>query len=764
METVRGVRKAPEEDTSIDFRLYLAVILFRWKLIAVCFLYTLLAGVIYLHVAPKRYASRTDIMIYRDPLLSVSKEGARWTNLRTHSYMMNHAQLHERVVDRLAGEWAEQVGGRKSMRPRVQVTSARGVNPMLRVTVQSHDREYTRAFLAALIEEHQEEWKSVQQQSRNSAGEMLDRELVRLDQQIRSAEDDLIEYQRLHDIARTEARGTMESRYLVGLMQRRNQLTTQLMLLEAQYPELESANAAVISSVARLTRDTGNVEMADDYPEDAVVVPERERPLAARPDDEEDGWQRGFQELRVRLVQLQEEEAEMAVVLRDDNPRLQEVRSEIARIEQQLETMAKVQMRDLRDRHQALLIQLNAIESAEYKWQARNLMASQRQAEYKRLQSVVARLVNHYNTLYGRLHDMRVSEELKAEHFIPEEIRTPQKPVWPDPFKILMAALAGGLGSGFGLAFFMQMTDNKIHTIKDVEDGLGIPFLGGIPYWANSGLESTIRPIVTEEQSTGAIEAYRALRTTVLAALNSKNDKVLLISSADSREGKTLTALNLSIMVAQMGKRVLLVDMDLRRGRIHRSLGLERDPGITDVLREGLALKQAVQASRIENLDVAPSGGEIDDSAELLQTIDIQKFFFSVYDDYDYIFVDTSPVLRVTDPVILATQGIGQVLYVARVGHTPKPMLRYSLDMLKDANLLGLVMNSIEMHRISSLYYAYQYPNYAYYSNAYTYGYNYYYYDDVQGTGRRHYRRGTSLRSRFRRMSASIRRKLFPIS
>ncbi len=755
-------RKPPEEETSIDFRLYLAIILFRWKWITVCFLYALLAAVIYLHVAPRRYQSRTEIMIYRDPLLAVSREGARWTNLRTHIYMLSHNRLHERVVQRLSDQWADRVGGRARMYPRVTASQGRGVNPMVVVVVQSHNREYTRAFLQALVEEHQQEWQSVQRQARNSASDMLERELARLDQQIRAAEDDLIEYQRLHDIARVEARGTMESRYLVGLMQRRNQLSTEIMLLEAQHPHLQEANASVISDVARLTRDTGLVRSVDDIPDEVAFVAERDLSITSeRNGDTVDEAIAGFQSLRVRLLQLQEEEAELAVSLRDDNPRLRDLRNDIRRIERQLQTMAEVQIRNLQDRHQALSIQLGAIETAEYQWQARNLMASQRQAEYRRLQSVVSRLVTHYNTLYGRLHDMRVSEELKAEHFIPEEVRTRDTPIWPDPMRILAVALAVGLGGGFGLAFFLQMTDNKIHSIKDVEGGLGIPFLGGIPFWAHSGLESTIRPIVTEEHSTGAIEAYRALRTTVLTALRQKNDKVLLITSADSREGKTLTALNMSIMVAQMGKRVLLVDMDLRRGRIHRSLGLERDPGVTDVLREGFALKQAVQRTRIENLDVAPSGSDIDDSAELLQTIDIQKFFFSVYDDYDYIFVDTSPVLRVTDPVILASQGIGQVLYVARVGHTPKPMLRYSLDMLKDANLLGLVMNSIEMHRISSLYYAYQYPNYAYYSNAYTYGYNYYYYDEKGGSGRRHKRLG-GLKGSFRRMGDSVRRAIFP--
>jgi capsular exopolysaccharide synthesis family protein len=320
-----------------------------------------------------------------------------------------------------------------------------------------------------------------------------------------------------------------------------------------------------------------------------------------------------------------------------------------------------------------------------------------------------------------------------------------------------LMALVAGLGSGFGLALLLQVVDNKVQSIKDVEDILGVPFLGGIPYWAHSGLESAIRPIVTEEHSTGAIEAYRALRTSVLSELNKRNEKILMVTSADSREGKTLTTLNMAIMIAQMGKRVLLIDMDLRRGRLHRSLGLDREPGVNDVLREGGSLKDIVQPARIENLYVAPSGSGIDDSAELLQSSDIVTLLIDVQDDYDYVLIDTSPVLRVTDTVILATQGIGQVLYVARVNHTPKQMIRYSLDMLKDANVIGLVMNSIEMHKISSLYYAYQYPNYAYYSNAYTYGYNYYYYDDADKQGGRRHHRGTitdrikKARSRFRK-------------
>jgi len=660
--------------------------------------------------------------------------------------MLQNPRVHGRVINRLAEAWAEKVGGRHLMYPHLVVGVAKGLNPMVQLSVQSVNASYGAKFLEGLVEEHGQEWQNIQRQAQSAAGDILEDELVRLAERIRSAEDDLIEYQRLNDIARVEARGTMESRYLAALMERRSQLTTELMLLEAQYPAMKDASAAVIRDVGKLTRETGEVSALEEEPEDARDAAGPAKPSVTGVDSDEDEESKGFRSLRVQLAELEKEEAELAKNLKADHPKLKEVRDQIESIRDELTVSAEVQMQELRDRHKALTIQLEAIETAEYKWQAKNLMASQRQAEYKRLASVVERFERNYSQVYSRLHEMRVAEELKAERIVPEEIMKGDTPVWPDPMKILLVALVGGLGSGFGLAFLSQLVDNKVQSIKDVEDILGVPFLGGIPYWAHSGLESAIRPIVTEEHSTGAIEAYRALRTSVISELNKQHEKILMITSADSREGKTLTALNMSIMVAQMGKRVLVIDMDLRRGRLHRSLGLDREPGVTDVLREDGSLKDIIQPARIENLYVAPSGSGIDDSAELLQSSDIVQLLVDVQDDYDYIIIDTSPVLRVTDTVILATQGIGQVLYVARVNHTPKPMIRYSLDMLKDANILGLVMNSIEMHKISSLYYAYQYPNYAYYSNAYTYGYNYYYYDEKGGSGRRHRRGGFSDR------------------
>ncbi len=730
-----------EQPQSIDFRQYVGIIFFRWQIIAVCFLYCLLAGVLYIHVAPKKYLTEAKITLYRDPLLALNQPRERnpyWTSFSLHEHMLTNPRLIQRVVGVLKDEWGERLTNARQMELPVTVSRTRGISRLFSVSVKSGNPEYNEAFLSTLILEHQVEWENLQIQSRDAAGDMLESELARLEQQIKEAEDDKLEYQRLHDIARTEARSTMESRYLEALMERRNQISTELMLLEAQFPMLKDASASLISDVGSLTKETGEVktpEEVDDEDEEGdteerATLPAALRDAGAGAPTVSEEWQN----LSAKLARLEQREEQMASEVFEPTPPLVAVRKEIQKVRERLELARNLELARLQDRHKALTIQRDAVEAAEYKWQAKNLLASQRKAEYNRIAGVVERYEANYSTLFERLHDMRVSEELKAERFnVSEDPATGDRPVWPDPLKILLMALAGGLGSGFGLALLLQVLDNKVQSIKDVEEELGVPFLGGVPYWVHSGLEAMIRPIVTEEHSAGAVEAYRALRTTIVTALDKVNEKILLVTSADSREGKTLTTLNMAIMIAQMGKKVLLVDMDLRRGCLHRSLGVDRSPGVTDALQKGLSLREYLSGTRIENLDIVPTGSSVDDAAELLQSTGIVNLFAEVQDDYDYILVDTSPVLRVTDTVILASQGIGVVLYIARVNHTPKPLIRYSLGMLQDARVLGLVMNSIEMHKISSLYYTYQYPNYAYYSNAYAYGYNYYYYGDVRG-------------------------------
>jgi capsular exopolysaccharide synthesis family protein len=333
--------------------------------------------------------------------------------------------------------------------------------------------------------------------------------------------------------------------------------------------------------------------------------------------------------------------------------------------------------------------------------------------------------------LYARLNDLRVDQEFKAERlWVSCPVQTNSAPVWPNAYKIFLAVLMAGLSSGVALAFLAHFFDDKVQSITDVEKAVGVPFLGGVPFWVHSDLVSRVRPIVSDEHRSGAAEAYRALRTNVMAAVEKAGKKFMLITSADSKEGKTLTSLNLALMMAKTGKRILLLDMDLRRGVLHKSFELDRTPGIINALAEKQPLGSVVRATNHPNLWFASAGSAEGNTSELLHGVELESFLGGVSEQYDYVILDSAPVLRVTDTVILAGCPLVCVIYVVHANRTSKPVIRYSLDMLGDVHVIGMIVNSIEMHRISSLYYVYQYPNYAYYSYAYRYGYNYDLYDE----------------------------------
>ncbi len=732
-----------QEQQKLDPRVYFAILFFRWKLIMVCFLYCLLGGVLYLEVVPKEYLASCKVMMYRDPTLSVSNQGEMWRNMNMYNHFLTSTRMRVRVVQLLRERWAREVGSEAALWLGVNIYIDRALN-MITITARSTNPHYGQAFLQTLLDEFQKEINNVKRESYSSATSVLSEELDRLSDRIRSAEEDVVEYERLHQMAYVENKASLERGYLGALMSRQQQLNSEIYMLDAQFPRLKGEDLFVIRDVNTLTRETGAVAP----PNEPLTGAARDKALAeagvrdqpARTDDLDSRLEElgRYQDLRVQLMRLQQREQELTQTLRPEHPEIQAVKSKIAEMKGQLDFSATVEFERLKSRRKALTIQSEALAQAERRWQDSYLMASRKQSDLRHLSLAVSRIESMYQNLYSRLQELKVDEELKSEHFlVAEDIGSSGRPIWPDPLKILLVTLMAGLGSGFGLALLTHVLDNKVQSITDVESLIGVPFLGGVPYWVHSGLHSRIRPIVSEEHSTGAAEAYRALRTNVISALEKAGQKVALLTSADSKEGKTLTVLNLAIMTARTGRKVLLMDADLRRGVLHKSLDRERSPGITDMLKEKRPLRDVIAKTAFDNLWFAPAGTPHKNTAELLHSADLRAFLAEAREEFDVIYMDSAPVLRITDTVILASPQLCSVIYVAHANRTPKSTIRYSIDMLEDAHVIGLIVNSIEMHRISSLYYAYQYPNYAYYSYAYAYGYDYYLHDEAGVTGRR---------------------------
>lgn len=725
------------EQKKVDPRIYLGIIVFRWKLVVICFLYSLLGGVVYLQFAPKEYSTYASIMIYRDPSTQIESQTYQWSASQTHIALMQSEGFQNRVIEVLLPRWLKRLGGDKDeLLPKTyKVTRAGGAaaanartvsDISLILSVRNSHPAYARAFLREVIRQFQIQRDLVKQESYGSATRILEDELLRLKDKIRSAEDDVIEYQRVNQMEVVAAKGSLELGYLNQLVGRQQQLNTERWMLEVQYPKLKGQSRAMIESALAMTRATGEVSPFQAGTNEAEAATTTGPILK----DEKSKADEAIMETQLKLARLERQRTDLAVYTQPENPKLRALDDEITALKKDLQLQADVEYTKVKDRMAAITYQIDALEEAQRRWRNSYLIASKKGSDMRQLQAAVTRLENTYSQLQVKLNDLRVEQEIKGEHFIIwQPVKTDEIPVWPDPLKILIAVLVIGLGSGLGLAMVAFFMDDKIQSVTDVESVVGVPFLGGVPFWVHGDLTNRVRPIVSDQHRSGAAEAYRALRTNVLAAVEKAGKKIILLTSADSKEGKTLTTLNLSIMMAKTGKKVLLLDMDLRRGLLHKSFERERAPGIVDVLKEGRPLSDVVVKTNQDNLWFAPAGSVEKNTSELLHSVDLEVFFAKVMEEYDYIVMDTAPVLRVTDTVILSGCPLVCVIYVAHANKTSKPTIKYSLDMLGDVHVIGMIVNSIEMHRISSLYYAYQYPNYAYYSYAYRYGYNYDLYD-----------------------------------
>jgi capsular exopolysaccharide synthesis family protein len=214
-------------------------------------------------------------------------------------------------------------------------------------------------------------------------------------------------------------------------------------------------------------------------------------------------------------------------------------------------------------------------------------------------------------------------------------------------------------------------------------------------------------------------ESYRALRTSLLLTSLGAPPKTILITSALPREGKTTTSINTAIVLAQKGVRVLLIDADLRRPSIHKTLGMGPRVGLSNVLTGGATLQQATMRSPVlPNLYVLPAGTPPPNPAELMASVQMNDMLTQLRDQYDHIVVDTPPTLSVTDAVVLSTRADAVVL-VIRSAQTTKPALRRARDILAQVNarVSGVLLNAVNLDS-PDYYYYYEYQG--------KYGHRYY--------------------------------------
>ncbi|HEV2424123.1 MAG TPA: polysaccharide biosynthesis tyrosine autokinase [Terriglobia bacterium] len=320
-----------------------------------------------------------------------------------------------------------------------------------------------------------------------------------------------------------------------------------------------------------------------------------------------------------------------------------------------------------------------------------------------------------YDSLQQRLKDATVSAGLRAtDVHVVDRALAPAIPVRPRKIRSITVGLIAGLLVGLALAFVQESVDSSLKTAEDAERLIGVPSLASVPVARphRSGHLLSWRPGASPNGSAALTalrnplshqaESYRALRTAILFSTAPRPPQALLVTSAHPGEGKTCTSINLGVVLAQLGGRVLIVDSDLRKPGVSQALHIESgSDGLTAVLTGACELGVAIQPVESgSNVWVLPAGPSPPNPAELLSSARMEEVLKQARDSFDYVILDSPPVLMFTDASVLSILVDGIVL-VVNTGSTARNALLRSSRMLRTAGgrVLGLVMNRSDADR-----------------------------------------------------------------
>ena len=255
-----------------------------------------------------------------------------------------------------------------------------------------------------------------------------------------------------------------------------------------------------------------------------------------------------------------------------------------------------------------------------------------------------------------------------------------------------------GLVVGVGLAFFIEYLDTSVKTIDDVERSLQSPVLGVIP--------QNVGYLIEEGVESPHAEAYRVLRTNLMFARKDEKLNTVAVVSAGAGEGKSTTVLNLATVFAQSGQRVIVVDSDLRRPSLHKLLHLTNNLGLTNYLLKQNSLDEVIQTTNLATLDFLASGKLPSSSLGILSSSQMKDLISDLKQRYDFVFFDSPPIMGVSDASILASE-VDITVQVIQYRRYPQPMNIRAKQLIEKVggNLIGIVLNNINMSQDESYYY-----------------------------------------------------------
>ena len=425
-----------------------------------------------------------------------------------------------------------------------------------------------------------------------------------------------------------------------------------------------------------------------------------------------------IQQQKGEIAELQRQQAQLSEKLGPRHPDMLKITNAIQSAETKLQTEIAKVVQSVRNEYQAALIQEQSLAGA-LEQQKRDALALNRKGiDYGALQRDAATNRQIFESLLQRTKETGISGELKTSNIrVVDAAEVPRRPASPNIPTNLLLALFGGTTLAVGLTFFFEYLDSRIKTPDEIKAHLGLPFLGMVPALFDKNLPD---PLMNNGVPQNFSEAFRAIRTNVLFASAEDGPKTVVITSSAPGEGKTLVATNLAVALAQASLRVLIVDADMRKPRVHSVFGHRQEPGLSNVLVGNAKASEAVKSAGVPGLWSLSAGMLPPNPAELLGSKRFKEFVATLGQHFDWVIIDTPPVMAVTDSVIAGNVAQG-VIFVLGAEMTSRHTAQRAVEQLANGKtkFVGAVLNRVDLQHHGYYYSQYYRREYgAYYQSA----------------------------------------------
>jgi succinoglycan biosynthesis transport protein ExoP len=470
------------------------------------------------------------------------------------------------------------------------------------------------------------------------------------------------------------------------------------------------------------------------------------------------------QSMRSELAKLEGEYQQLSGKFMPGYPRMQQLSAQIAGLKRSIQDQRKQILSGLNSKAEALVQQESEMKEELEQQKSRAFELSKKQVQFNALNRELSSSRELLESVLKQMKETGLSAENNASNIsLVDSPVVPLSPSYPRKPMLLFVGLMIGIGLAISIALLLNRLDSSLRSTDELMGYLGLPSLGLVPSFEGdaiaapgmSGRANTtkgVKPLLLSGGAAGpskrarenlptsslyasievsnegdssplvfvkqprslAAEAYRAIRTALLLSKAGDAPRTMLITSAQSGEGKTTSAVNLVASLASSGARVVLVDADIRRPSVHKHFGLKNDlPGLVELLTGQRSFSEVAHTGLIQRVTVVCAGSSPPNPAELLGSAEMLSFIERLASNFDYVVIDSPPVLPVTDSVVLS-RFVEGVIFVVGSGRTPRKVVADAVQRLHNvgAHVLGSILNNVDLKGGEHYYYNRYYRSY----------------------------------------------------